>query len=313
VSIVKIWFGNLLVALAFCGLLASSTLSEADLDFPLNALAVTAAIIATTSVGILGRKIAMTARKERAAQTAASAAVDPRPPVVYLRSFADDEVLENANIVRGFIQLTTEEEQYARVLNRIGPFIAIGDPREGLPDLGATRIYVGDGDWRQRVEALLDRARLIVLRLSATEGLLWELRTVIARNDPSKLLVLVPGPPENYPVLRQLANEWLPKPLPSSLPRGKSFRKLSTVVGLVRFRPDWQPEFLSIRTNYLRASLYAPLAPHLQLTLRPVFEQLGAPWKKPRLSTFALIMLTMFVTVIVLFVALTIRDFNLLE
>ena len=161
------------------------------------------------------------------------------------------------------------------MLNRIGPFVAIGDPREGLPDLGATRIYVGDGDWRQRVEALLDGARLIVLRLSATEGLLWELRTVIARNNPSKLLVLVPGPPENYPLLRQLANEWLPEPLPPSLPRGKSFKRLSTVVGLVRFRPDWLPEFLPIRVNYLRGSLSAPLAPHLQLTLRPCSSNSG--------------------------------------
>ena len=195
----KIWLGNLLVALAFGGLLAASNIGQADLDFPLNALAAAGAIIATTSVGLLGRRLAMTGRKQRAAHTAASTADDPRPPVVYLRSFADDEVLADANIVRGFIQLTTEEEQYARVLNRIGPFMAIGDPREGLPDLGATRIYVGDGDWQQRVEALLDRARLVVLRLSATEGLLWELRSVIARNDPGKLLLLVPGPKEQYP------------------------------------------------------------------------------------------------------------------
>lgn len=308
-----IWLGNLLVALAFCGLLAASAVRETDLEFPLNALLIAGVIIAATGVGLLGRHLAMTGRKRRAAHTAALTAADPRPPVVYLRSFADDELLENANVVRGFIQLTTEEEQYARVLNRIGPFIAIGDPREGLPDLGATRIYVGDGDWRQRVEALLDRARLVVLRLSATEGLLWELRTVIARNDPGKLLVLVPGPPEQYPMLRQLANDWLPEPLPPTLPRGKSFARLSTVVALVRFRRDWQPEFLPIRVNYLRASLYAPLSPHLHLTLRPVFEQLGAPWKKPRLSIFALVMVVMFAAVLVLFVALAIRDALVLD
>ena len=62
----------------------------------MDALAAAAAIIATTSVGLLGRRLAMTGRKERAAQTAASTANDPRPPVVYLRSFADDELLENA-------------------------------------------------------------------------------------------------------------------------------------------------------------------------------------------------------------------------
>lgn len=311
--IARIWLGNLLVALACGGLLAAANIPRAGLDFPLNALASAAALIAATSVGLLGRRLAMTGRRQRAARTAASTANDPRPPVVYLRSFADDEVLANTNIVRGFIQLTTEEEQYARVLNRIGPFIAVGDPREGLPDLGATRIYVGDGDWQRRVETLINGARLIVLRLSATEGLLWELRTVIARNDPGKLVLLVPGPPEHYPTLSQRANEWLPEPLPSSLPRSTSFGRLSTVVGLVRFRAGWLPEFLPIRVNYLRGSLIAPLAPHLQLTLRPVFEQLGAPWKKPSLSIFAVVMLAMFVAVLVLLGGLAVRDFHLLE
>ena len=206
-------------------------------------------------------------------------------------------------MVRGFIQLTTEEEQYARVLNRIGPFVAIGDPREGLPDLGATRIYVGDGDWRQRVEALLDGARLIVLRLSATEGLLWELRTVIARNDPGKLLVLVPGPPENYPLLRQQANEWLPQPLPPSLLRGKSFKRLSTVVALVRPSrlaagvpadsselPPRQP----VRTT--RAASATDPAARVRATRCAVEEA--------TLSIFALVMVSMFVAVLVLFTAL---------
>jgi hypothetical protein len=75
-----------------------------------------------------------------------------------------------AHIVKGFIQLSTEEEQFARVFNRIGPFIAIGDPREALPDLGAVRLYVGNEAWKEKVEALLAHARLVVVRLSATEG-----------------------------------------------------------------------------------------------------------------------------------------------
>ena len=63
---VKIWLGNLLVALVFGGLLVASALRDADLDFPLNALAIAGAIIATTSVGMFGRHLAMTGRKHRA-------------------------------------------------------------------------------------------------------------------------------------------------------------------------------------------------------------------------------------------------------
>jgi len=137
VTTVKIWLGNLLVALAFGGLLATSNIGQAGLDFPLNALAAAAAIIATTSVGLLGRRLAMTGRKQRAAQTAASTANDPRPPVVYLRSFAT-------------------------------------------------------------------------------------------------------------------------QPLPPSLPRGKSFKRLSTVVALVRFRPDWLPEFLPNAPVMIGEAFLAP-------------------------------------------------------
>jgi hypothetical protein len=107
----KIWLGNLLVALAFGGLLFASALRDVDLDFPLNALAIAGVMIAATGVGVLGRNLAMTGRKQRAAHAAASIAADPRPPVVYLRSFADDQLLQDAHVVRGFIQLTTEEEQ----------------------------------------------------------------------------------------------------------------------------------------------------------------------------------------------------------
>ena len=37
-------------------------------------------------------------------------------------------------------------------------------------------------------------------------------------------------------------------------------------------------------------------------------ETATAPWKKPRLSIFALVMVSMFVAVLILFIALAIRD-----
>ena len=303
---IRCWTGNLLVALAFAGLLATSTAGQWDLGFPLTALAAGGALAVTTIVGLYGRHLAMTGRKQRAALAAEATSRDPRPPVLYLRSFADDEVVAEAHIVRGFIQLSTEEEQFARVFNRIGPFVAIGDPREGLPDLGAARFYVGDDAWQQRVEDLLARARLVVLRLSATGGLLWELQAVIARSDPNKLLLLMPGSRERYASIADIANRWLPKPLP---PLPKARTAIGTLQGIVRFGSDWSPEFLPSRMSYLRTSLSSPLTPPLLLTLRPVFEQLGVPWAKPRLGVFSVVMATMMVAVLVLFVALAIRDF----
>ena len=35
-----------------------------------------------------------------------------------------------------------------------GPFLAIGEPNEGLPQLGAARAYLSDDKWQEQVRAL---------------------------------------------------------------------------------------------------------------------------------------------------------------
>ena len=300
-SAARRWTGNFLVLVAFLGLISTTAIRNADLGIFLTAALVCGGLLVATGVGLAGRRLAMTGRKQRAVIRAHERANDPRAPVLYLRSFADDDVVANANIVRGFIQLSTEEEQFAKVLNRIGPFLAIGDPREGLPDLGATRLYVGDGDWKKNVEALLAAAQLVVLRLSATEGLLWELQVALTRLEPNRLLVLVPLGRNRYEALRVLANKWLPKPLPD-LPKQRTM--IGTLQGIVRFRDDWTPELLPARFSAMRMSMRTPLAPHLLLMLRPVFDQLRVPWSKPRLGTLPVVFVLMWIYVLWMFIAL---------
>ena len=66
---------------------------------------------------------------------------DPRPPVVYLRSFKDDQKASMVTPMGGlastaiFPTYVTEEEQIATALSRIGPVIAIGQPGEPMLDL----------------------------------------------------------------------------------------------------------------------------------------------------------------------------------
>jgi len=284
----RCWIGNLLMLIAFLGLISEGLIRQADLGMILTILLSAAAGIAVIAVGLFGRKLAMTGRKQRAAIAAHTRAADQRPPVLYLRSFTDDKVVADANVVKGFIQLSTEEEQFAKVLDPIGPFVAIGDPREKLPTLGATRHYVADDKWRQDVEQMLARARLVVLRLSTTKGLVWELQHVFTELDPGRILLLIPGT-DKYEVFRNVAALWLPKPLPD-LPRKQT--KIGSLRGIVRFRSDWSPEFLLVKFSILRASLRSPIAPHLKTMLRPVFEQSGTPWKKPPLGVFSIGMMS---------------------
>ena len=51
----------------------------------------------------------------------------------------------------------TYEERLARTLRKVGPFVAVGDPTERLPLLGAARMYAADEEWQETVDELTAR------------------------------------------------------------------------------------------------------------------------------------------------------------
>ncbi len=243
-----------------------------------------AAVVAAAGLGYVGRHLSRTSRKQRAVASAFVAAANGPHPVLYLRSFADDEEVADANSTLGFYQLTTEEEQLATVLNRIGPFTAIGDPSEALPDLGAARIYVGDGEWQDRVVGLLASARLVVLRLSSTQGVRWELRQAVSIVGPERLLLLIPKGRRRYSKVRQNWDELSMKPLPNA---PLSLTRFGSLQGIIWFANDWTPEFLRWPGFHsLRASLRAPIAHRFDYMLRPVFNRLDLGWRKPPVTSY---------------------------
>ncbi|MEM8754386.1 MAG: hypothetical protein AAGF90_15520 [Pseudomonadota bacterium] len=118
---------------------------------------------------------------------------DPRSPVLFLRSFADDPVMAfggGSSRARRLAEIVTGrasrlEEVIARELAAWGPVIAIGQPGEPLPELGAARFYEGDDTWRAAITSIVPRARIIVVVVSDTEGLAWELSEIdrLGRSD----------------------------------------------------------------------------------------------------------------------------------
>ncbi len=283
--------GYLLMFIAFLGILGERLIGEAGLDLVPATLLRIVVGIAVVAVGLGGRNLALKGRKERAVLEGEARSSDPRAPVLYLRSFNSDRATADAHLVDGFIQLTTEEEQFARVLEGIGPVVAIGDPREKLPTLGADRVYVGEG-WQRNVLDLLGRARLVVLRLSPTQGVQWELQQVVAQVDPERFLLFLPLG-YKHPALKAMADPWLPKPLPPPLRRRT---KIGTLQGIVRFEKDWTPKFIPARFAFLHMSLRTPIRPHLKFMLRPVFEQVGAAWTKPPIGVFSVLLILLYLT-----------------
>jgi tetratricopeptide (TPR) repeat protein len=150
---------------------------------------------------------------------------DPRPPIVYLRSFADDDFtnfqpnrllaelhglnrpkqrrstfgrlgsylwkLHPVRVLRLFFNIgaDTSEEVLARGFKRHGPFVAIGRPGEGLPTVGADRMYVRDDDWQRVVLDYLDRCKAVVLQPSKAGYILWEITQSFRRVSPHRVLL----------------------------------------------------------------------------------------------------------------------------
>ncbi len=193
-------------------------------------------------------------------------AEDRRPPVLYLRSFKDEDAdkglggvlrsgaatdaqpLAESVIAWG----TREQEALAVLLRQVGPYVAVGKPGEPMPEVGAARMYLSDDQWQDRVGRLIDEARLVVVRAGATEGLRWEVGQLVRRRPPTSLLVVLPADAGQYAGFRRWANEVLPRPLPESRPAER----------LLVFGEDWQPSVLPVRRT-------------LRLTLEPFMRSNG--------------------------------------
>lgn len=123
---------------------------------------------------------------------------DDRPPVLLLRSFTDDAAtIPSRNALRRFLYLglygkVRLETAIADELARLGPFIAVGQPGEALPALGAARAYLDDADWQAQVIAWIGAARLVVMIGGATPWVGWELSQVAAAGRLSRLIILLP-------------------------------------------------------------------------------------------------------------------------
>jgi hypothetical protein len=134
-------------------------------------------------------------------------ASDRRRPVLLLRSFADERMsiadapssapssaLSSALTWGQMSSLARMEESIAEQLRPFGPLVAIGKPGEALPQLGASRNYYSDAEWRAAALELMREALLIVVIAGVSPGLRWELEAIARAGHQSKLLVLIPEP-----------------------------------------------------------------------------------------------------------------------
>jgi hypothetical protein len=123
---------------------------------------------------------------------------DKRPPVLYLRSFDDDN--RTSHLRRRMEHLRrpiSDEELLVHSIRTLGPVVAIGRPGERIATLGAARMYVKDADWQQTVRSLMLQSQAIVFRASVSSGLLWELAEACAVGlDKTIIWLAIPQDPK---------------------------------------------------------------------------------------------------------------------
>ena len=97
---------------------------------------------------------------------------------LYLRPF--DLTLSNKNYwAKGKFGIDEYLEKLIgdELNKRVAKFYCIGDPDAAIPTtIGASCIYASDDNWKISVETLLERSKVVVLRVMNTEGCLWEMR-----------------------------------------------------------------------------------------------------------------------------------------
>ena len=119
-------------------------------------------------------------------------------------------------------------------LSYVGPVIAIGRPNEELPELGAARKYVTDSAWKDEVVTMLDSCRFACLLVGSSEGVLWELQTLVKYGQQKFLLVVRQNEEGNksWRDFATKASKFWPSDIPKSLPD-------QTLA--VLFCRDWEP------------------------------------------------------------------------
>jgi hypothetical protein len=200
---------------------------------------------------------------------------DTRPIILYLRSFGDDRIKITARAgngrawIEGRVKVAFEEVIVDH-LWRQGPVVAVGQPGDNLPPLGAARDYISDETWQQTVEQWMIQARMIAVVVGRTRGLAWEINKLVDLNLIHKLILLFP--PVKEPDLSARWNhlcDLADKTAGFSLPRHVDVKRTLAVVPCddvniitASKRNDWSYEIvLELAAKLMRAETAAGTFP----------------------------------------------------
>ncbi|MFG2228119.1 hypothetical protein [Streptomyces sp. NPDC048644] len=210
--------------------------------------------------------------------------------VLFLRSFKDDDGFSQVAALRWFrllftsmlptpAHLRTEEDQVGRAFAPFGRLVALGSTDDQLPRLGAERHYASDGTWKTEVRAALDRAGLVLLATGAGRGLTWEVEKLVARDEPTRLVLLVSRDRQQYTKFRESLGGRFPNGLPDYPPKRLRHRLLRGryVRAAIWFDSDWTPHWEMLDGRFPLIGLARRTQRALPRALQKVYQRAGVP------------------------------------
>lgn len=191
----------------------ASLLYSMDKPFVLKHVAILAGGGLWAALNTSGATVFALARRRSIRHASAVVANNPGRYFVYLRSFATDAekspdrsplfyfatlgtlwlpLLINPFYYVHFRRQTPEEIILLRGMARVCPVVAIGRPGEQVPPLGASRMYVEHGRWKELAASLADKSCAVLILPHSTEGVVWEFTELCLRAHPSKAVIILP-------------------------------------------------------------------------------------------------------------------------
>jgi hypothetical protein len=130
-------------------------------------------------------------------------------------------------------------------------------------------MYIEEPKWRNAVTRLIQRARLVVLRIGTSPGFVWEMRSVLAAKSPAQVILLVPQDEKVYEDFRRGVGAMFPAQLPVLTDWKKRWFR-GNLKAAIMFQERWLPIAIDLQNrelSFLRRSPSTPLVPVFRLHL----------------------------------------------
>ncbi|MFJ4978403.1 hypothetical protein ACIP6X_24170 [Streptomyces coeruleorubidus] len=224
----------------------------------------------------VSRRLVVRARQHRAPVITSFEQLRSEHYLLYLRSFALDAGMSQAHPeapgwwTRSPFELPglTTEEFLVGQFSRLGRVVAVGQPAEQLPLLGAQRGYLPLHDWKPTVSELLQGAHTVLMSVAPGPGTVWEFTEALRTIGPEGLVLMVCCNTRDYDAFRAAATAsydarksqegggtWAPMPELPDCPELAPTTKREWIMPLrafITFDREWRPTLFRFVITVLR-------------------------------------------------------------